>query len=227
MEYLKFISFFIPPLIAFLIYIYLRYKFKTFAFSLLFKSFLWGMISILLVLAMQLFASFFQLDDLSNIRRVLFYALVIMAFFAELGKFFFLKGFVYTKADFKTPVDGIIFGVMISMGFATMNNILFFINIPDLSVNVANALTAGPANVIFGVMMGFFIGLGKLRKMRFIDSMTGLAAAVFFHALYDFCLLTKDYRMLWAFFIGSGIIAISLCIAALRIHLDAKAEEKF
>jgi protease PrsW len=227
MEYLKFISFFIPPLIAILIYIYLRYKFNQFSYSLLLKSFLWGMISILLVLAMQLFASFFQLDDLSNIRRVLFYALVIMAFFAELGKFFFLKGFVYTRAEFKTPVDGIIFGVMISMGFATMNNILFFINIPDLSVNLANVLTAGPANVIFGIMMGFFIGLGKLRKMRFVDSMTGLAAAVFFHALYDFCLLTKDYRLLWAFFIGSSIIAISLCIAGLRIHLDAKAEEKF
>jgi protease PrsW len=227
MEYLKFTSFFIPPLIAILIYIYLRYKFIHFSYSLLLKSFLWGMLSILLVLAVQLFASWFQLDKLNNIRRVIFYALVIMAFFSELGKFFFLKGFVSTKAEFKTPVDGIIFGVMISMGFATMNNILSLINIPDLNVNLANAFTAGPANVIFGVMMGFFIGLGKLRKVRLIDSMTGLAAAVFFHSLYAFCLLTKDYRLLFAFFVGSAIIAISLCIAGLRIHLDAKAEEKF
>jgi RsiW-degrading membrane proteinase PrsW (M82 family) len=185
------------------------------------------MISILLVLAMQLIASYFQLDVLSNIRRVLFYALVIMAFFAELGKFFFLKGFVSTKSEFKTPVDGIIFSVMISMGFATMNNILSLITIPDLNVNVANAFTAGPANVIFGIMMGFFVGLGKLRKVRLIDSMTGLGAAVFFHALYAFCLLTKDYKLLLAFFIGSAIIAVSLCVAGLRIHLDAKAEEKF
>lgn len=227
MEYLKFTSFFIPPLIAILVYMYLRYKFIHFSFSLLIKSFLWGMSSILLVLAMQLFASWFQLDVLSNIRRVLFYALVIMAFFAELGKFFFLKAFVSTKEEFKTPVDGIIFSVMISMGFATMNNILSLITIPDLSVNIANAFTAGPANVIFGVMLGFFVGLGKLRKVRFVDSMTGLGAAVFFHALYAFCLLTKDYRLLFAFFVGSMIIAISLCIAGLRIHLDAKAEERF
>jgi RsiW-degrading membrane proteinase PrsW (M82 family) len=115
---------------------------------------------------------------------------------------------------------------MISMGFATLNNILYFINIPNLSVSGANAITAGPANVIFGVIMGFFIGLGKLRKMRFIDSMTGLAAAIFFHALYDFCLLTKDYRLLLAFFIGSTIIGISLCVAAIRIQLEAKQEEK-
>lgn len=227
MEYLKLTSFFIPPLIAILLYMYLRYKFSHFSFSLLIKSFLWGMSSILLVLAVQLIASWFQLDVLSNIRRVIFYALVIMAFFAELGKFFFLKAYISTKAEFKTPVDGIIFGVMISLGFATMNNILSVINMPDLNVNFANAFTAGPANVIFGVMMGFFVGLGKLRKVRFVDSMTGLGAAVFFHALYAFCLLTKDYMLLFAFFVGSFIIAVSLCIAGIRMHLDAKAEERF
>ncbi|MCU0370294.1 MAG: PrsW family glutamic-type intramembrane protease [Bacteroidales bacterium] len=227
MAFLKYASFFIPPLIALLIYVYLRYKFTKWSFSLLFKSFIWGMASIFLVLLVQIAANYLELDKLNNIRRILFYALVIMAFFSELGKYLILRGLVYPKEVFKTPVDGIILAVMISMGFATMNNILYFINIPDLTVNIANALTAGPANVIFGVMMGFFIGLGKLRKMRFIDSMTGLAAAVFFHALYDFCLLTKDYKLLWAFFIGATIIAISLCFAALRIHQDARAEEKF
>jgi RsiW-degrading membrane proteinase PrsW (M82 family) len=227
MTLLKIASFIIPPLIAIIIYLYLTFRFKHWSFVLLLKSFLWGMVSIVLVIAVQFMASSFELDKLNNIRRILFYALVIMAFFAEIGKFFFLKGFVYPKQEFKTPVDGIIFAVMISMGFATMNNILYFINIPNLTVNVANALTAGPANVIFGVIMGFFIGLGKLRRMRIIDSMTGLAAAVFFHGLYDFCLLTKDYRLLWAFFIGSAIIVISLSIAALRIHKDAIAEEKF
>ena len=227
MEYLKYLSFIIPPLLAFLVYLYLRYRFSQFSYSLLFKSFLWGMASILLVIAIQLIANGMGLDKLTSMRRLLFYALVISSFFAEFGKYIVLRGIIYKYPEFKTPVDGIIFSIMVSMGFATMNNFFYFINIPDLSVNFPNALTAGPANVIFGVMMGFFIGLGKLRKMRLIDSMTGLAAAVFFHGLYSFCLLTKDYRLLWAFFIGSTIIAVSLGIAALRIHIDAKQEERF
>jgi RsiW-degrading membrane proteinase PrsW (M82 family) len=184
------------------------------------------MVSIVLVLSMQLFASVFQLDQLHNLRRIIFYALVIMAFFSELGKFFILKIFIYPRKEFNTPVDGIIYGVIISLGFATMNNIIYLFNIPDLTVNLANAYSAGPAAVVFGVMMGFFVGLGKLRRMRFIDSMTGLAAAIFFHGLYDFCLLTEDYRMLWAFFAGSLIIVVSLCFAAIRIHQEAKIEEK-
>jgi protease PrsW len=227
MVYLKYLSFVLPPLIAILIFIFLKYKYGRWPDALLFRTFLWGVFSIVLVLSVQVIASALDLDKLNNIRRILFYALVIMAFFSELGKFIILKGFVYPKKEFKTPVDGIIYTVMISMGFATMNNILYFINIPDLSVNAVNGLTAGPANVIFGVMMGFFIGLGKLRKIRLIDSMTGLSAAVFFHALYDFCLLTKDYKLLWAFFIGASIIAVSLCIAAIRMHKDARAEEMY
>jgi len=227
MVYLKYLSFILPPLIAILIYLYLKYKFTSWSYSLLFKSFLWGALSIVMVIVVQIVADLMGLDRLSNIRRVLFYSLIVTAFFAEFGKYIILRGFVYPKEVFKTPVDGIIFSVMISMGFATMNNILYFINIPNLTVSVPNALTAGPANAIFGVLMGFFIGLGKLRRIKFIDSLTGLAAAVFFHGLYSFCLLTKDYRLLWAFFIGSTIIGISLCIAALRIQDDARAEEKY
>lgn len=226
MEYLKYLSFILPPLIAVLAYLYLKYKFTKWNYSLLLKSFLWGMFSIVLVLLVQLTASLLEFDKLNNIRRILFYALVIMAFSSELAKYIILKGFIYPKKEFKTPVDGMIYAVMISMGFATMNNILYFINIPHLTVNIPNALTAGPANLIFGVMMGFFIGLGKLRKMRLVDSMTGLTAAVFFHGLYSFCLLTKDYKLLLAFFIGSTIIGLSLWIAGLRMHREAIAEEK-
>lgn len=227
METLKYLSFIIPPLIAALIYLCLKYRYGQWPDSLLFKTFLWGMFSIVLVLSVQVLAAVMGLDHLNNLRRILFYALVIMALFSELGKFIILRAFVYPKENFRTPVDGIIYTIMISMGFATMNNIIYFINIPNLSVNAVNALSAGPANVIFGVMMGFFIGLGKLRKIKLVDSMTGLAAAVFFHALYDFCLLTKDHKLLWGFFIGSAVIAVSLSIAAIRMHRDARADENY
>jgi RsiW-degrading membrane proteinase PrsW (M82 family) len=227
MEYLKYLSLAIPPVIAILIYFYLTYKFGRQPYPMLVRSFIWGVVSIGLVLLVQVLASYFELDKLGNIRRILFYSLVIMAFFSELAKFFFLKVFIYPRDDFKSPVDGIVYAVMISMGFATMNNVLSMINIPDLDVNLTNAFTSGPANVIFGVLMGFFIGMAKLRKIRFVDSMTGLGAAVLFHALYGFCLLTYDYKLLWAFFIGSGIIAVSLCIAAIRLNEEARREGQF
>jgi protease PrsW len=224
MEYIKYLSFIVPPLLALLIYFYLIYKFRKNPYPLLFQSFIWGAFSIVLVLTVQYLANYFGLDKLVNLRRILFYALVVVAFFSEFGKFFLLRVFLYNKDSFRTPVDGIIYSVMIALGFATMNNVFYFVDLPHLEVNATNALSAGPANLIFGVLMGFFLGMGRLRHIRFIDAMTGLMAAVLFHALYSFCLMTKDNRLLLAFFAGSLIIAVSLCIAAIRLHEDAKNE---
>ena len=224
MEYIQYLALAVPPLIALLIYFYLKYKFGRQPFPLLIRSFLWGMLSIALVLVVQVIATYFRLDQLGNIRRILFYSVVILGFFSELAKFFFLKVFIYPRDDFKSPVDGIIYAVMIALGFATMNNVLAFINFQHLDVNLTNAFTSGPAGIIFGVLMGFFLGVGKLRHIRFVDSMTGLGAAVLFHSIYGFCLLTFDFRLLWAFFAGSGIITLSLCIAAIRLNDDARRE---
>jgi RsiW-degrading membrane proteinase PrsW (M82 family) len=226
MEYLNYISILIPILIALFIYLFARSKKDPGYQKLLLQSFFFGMISILIVLLVQLLASYFDLDNLRNLRRILFYSLVIVAFFSELAKFFFLKIYCYPDKDFRSPLDGIIFAIMIAMGFATLNNILTLVNIPNLSVNYVNAITSGPANIIFGGLMGFFIGLGKTRKMRWIDSMTGLAAAIFFHALYAFTLITKDYKLLIAFFIGSTIILVSLWIASLRMDTDIRMNEQ-
>jgi RsiW-degrading membrane proteinase PrsW (M82 family) len=184
------------------------------------------MVSIVIVILVQLLAAYFELDKLHNLRRILFYSLVIVGFFSEFSKFFFLKVYCYPDKYFKSPLDGIIVSIMIAMGFATVNNILTLVNIPNLTVNYINALTSSPANIIFGGLMGFFVGLGKIRKIRWIDSMTGLAAAVFFHALYAFTLITDDYKLLIAFFIGSTIILLSLWIASLRMDTDIRMNEQ-
>ena len=226
MEYLNYISILIPPLIALVVYFSARSRKGGISEKLLLRSFFYGMLSIILVLLVQLLASFFDLDKLGNLRRILFYSLVIVAFFSEFSKFFFLKIFCYPDSSFKSPIDGIIYSIMIAMGFATVNNILTLVNIPNLSVNYINALTSGPANLIFGGLMGFFIGLGKWRKMRWIDSMTGLVSAIFFHALYAFTLITEDYKLLTAFFIGSAVILLSLWVAALRMDTEIRMNEQ-
>lgn len=226
MDYLSYISILIPPFIALLMFFVLRARKESFSRKLLIRSFIWGMLSIVIVILIQLLAAYFELDKLNNLRRILFYSLVIVAFFSELSKYFFLKVFCFPDEGFKTPLDGIIYSVMIAMGFATLNNILILVNIPHLSVNYLNALTSGPANLVFGSVMGFFIGLGKLRKLRWVDSMTGLAAAVFFHALYAFTLITKDYKLLTAFFIGSTIIVVSLLIASIRMDKEIRINEQ-
>ncbi|PJF32851.1 MAG: hypothetical protein CUN57_03740, partial [Phototrophicales bacterium] len=96
------------------------------------------------------------------------------------------------------------------MGFAFAGNILYFFLPWYTEVDLMYAYTVVIANLFFAVIMGFFVGMGKSRENKFVDSMTGLFGASFFHALYNFCFITNDMRLLLFFSIGSFVIVILL-----------------
>ncbi|MFU8844036.1 MAG: hypothetical protein ACNA7V_09545 [Bacteroidales bacterium] len=70
--------------------------------------------------------------------------------------------------------------------------------------------------------MGFFVGMGKSRENRFVDSMTGMLGATFFHALYNFCFLTEDMRLLLFLSIGAAIFVLMLYYKAFEMNEEYK-----
>jgi hypothetical protein len=78
--------------------------------------------------------------------------------------------------------------------------------------------------MIFATISGFFIGLGKLRKNRFIDSMTGLGAASFFHGFFYFANLTSDRTILLLF--GIGVFFIAALLGVKSINMKRTEEEE-
>src|SRR5688572_10743638 len=55
-------------------------------------------------------------------------AFLVVALTEELGKFAVLRLYAYSRKSFDEPLDGIVYGVMISMGFATFENIFYVLN---------------------------------------------------------------------------------------------------
>ena len=106
---------------------------------------------------------------------------------------------------------------MTSLGFTTAAVLLFIFNLyeskPPYPMNMY-LLLATPSNIIFGIVMGFFIGLSKFVESRFIYSLAGLVAASFFNGLFKFCLITHDYKLLNIFAFGSALIIVILIIRA-------------
>jgi len=70
--------------------------------------------------------------------------------------------------------------------------------------------------------MGFFTGMGKYRQNRFIDSMTGLGAASFFHGFYFFINLTDENIIFMLY--GAGLLLISLMLLVKSTNI--KEQEK-
>lgn len=188
----------------------------------LITSFILGMVSIVIFLIFMYIASSFGIDPYRNIRRTIFYAFMVMGIGSELGKYLILRYYCFPKSSFNGPLDSIVYSTMIALGFATVGNILYFTLPFYTEVDLIYAYSVIPANVFFAVIMGFFVGMGKSRENKFVDSMTGLFGASFFHALYNFCFFTNDTRLLVFLSIGAFIIVIMLYYKAYESNEEYK-----
>ena len=196
---------------------YLNFKFSVKTWKYIWQAIIFGAISVLLVVAMNYIIRIWGLENLKNMRRTAFYAFVIIAFGSEFGKLLVLRFKLFSLKSFDGPLAGIIYSVFVSLGFATIAIVLYafgFLGTDKMKYLTLFLWTYPFANIIFGIVLGFFTGMGKVRDNRFIDILSGLGTAMFFDALYYFCFLTSDHRLLIFTWIGFLLIAITLIIKA-------------
>ncbi|MCF8229300.1 MAG: PrsW family intramembrane metalloprotease [Bacteroidales bacterium] len=226
MSGIDYLSLVISPVVAIALVLYMNYRFQVKSNKHMINAIIFGLISVVLVLAAQILAESFGLDSLRSLKRTAFYSFVIIGFSSELGKFVFLRYYFLPKENFTGPLDGIIYSILIGLGFATTACILLGFEVIGARVNNLYLFLFGAANIVFAIIMGFFVGLGKSRQNRFIDSMTGLFAATFLHGLYAFSFATRDNRLLILFAIGSIVIVILLSAKAIKIKENDKYNMK-
>jgi RsiW-degrading membrane proteinase PrsW (M82 family) len=216
------ISLLLGPILAGLIYFLIYRKRGRDRYQKLITSFIWGMSSIVIVTLFQYIAYNYGLHPEKNLRQNIFYSFMVIGIGSELGKYLVLRYIYFPKDSFKGPIDGIVYSVFISMGFATIANILYFTLPFFKDISFTYAITMVVANLFIAVIMGFFVGIAKSRHNKFVDSLTGLFGAAFFHALYYFCSIAHDYKLLLFLSIGTFIIVILLYYKAFEINSERK-----
>ena len=108
----------------------------------------------------------------------------------ELFKFLMLWFVAARRAAFDEPMDGVVYGVALSLGFATLENVLYVAG-GGLEVAVTRAITAVPAHAFLGAIMGYFVGRAKFEafeRRRLLAWAVG--APIVLHGLYDWPLLS-------------------------------------
>jgi len=163
-----------------------------------------GMLSALPAVGIQMLAAKTGLDSTANFGFLLIYVFIVVAFSEELVKIVMLLAYPYPRPFFNEPMDGIVYSMMVGMGFAVVENVIYAYNY-GMDTILVRAFTAVPAHAIFAIFMGYFIGLAKFHatsKWRLIGF--GFAVAVFIHGLYDFFILQQYYDWL----MGFGLITI-------------------
>lgn len=181
----------------------------------------WGAFTVIPSIILELLGA--ELADISpNIFITFLHAMVVVAAVEEGVKFAVLKWYIYNHDDFDEPLDGIVYAMMIGMGFATIENVLYGLSY-GIEVTLLRMFTAVPAHAAFAVLMGYFVGLAKFEeqasgKRRLL--VLGFAAPTLSHGLYDFFLFQMNFPAL-------GVLALVVLVASLvfSVHLLRKHAE--
>ena len=190
------------PSMAIAYWIYLQDEHEKEPKAMLLWAFLCGCASTIPAMIGQTF--FKNLENPDSLFETAIFAFGVVAVTEELSKYLLLRRFIYPKKDFNEPIDGIVYGVMVGLGFATLENLLYIFNAEGhgLSTALGRAFTAVPAHAAFGALMGAYIGLAKFfPEKRTIYTLIGVGLAIFFHGAYDFFLMQQVYE-------GMAIMAI-------------------
>ncbi len=106
----------------------------------------------------------------------------------EMAKLLMLWLCLRKNPFFDEKMDGIVYAVCVSLGFAAFENIMYLFSYYDewVSVGISRAIFAVPGHFCFGVMMGYYYSLARFyphspkRNAALI-----LAAPILAHGIYD------------------------------------------
>ena len=109
----------------------------------------------------------------------------IAGFTEEPLKFLAFLMFVKSRKEFDEPMDAVVYGAMLSIGFATFNFEYVYVydfEVDPLTVAMFRAFTAVPLHICCGIIMGYFIAL-DMQTISFIIRGCECSAT---HATYNF-----------------------------------------
>lgn len=150
----------------------------------------------------------------------------VVGFSEEFVKFACVMLFAYPWKAFDEPLDGIVYSVMVSMGFATLENLIYS-DIHGMQTVLLRAVTAVPAHAAFAIFMGYHIGLARFSRsnsFKFQHLFLGFAGAVVLHGAYDFFLLQNNIPALSI--LALVILVISIFYTRTLVGLLSEESEK-
>ena len=128
-----------------------------------------------------------------------FFQIALIEEASKFSMFKFLSGFRH-KSDH--PAGVMFYCMCVSAGFAVSENLLY-LQMFGSSVLLPRAFTALIIHLIAGLMMGYYVALGRIETSSEIGSLTdtkkkwaygalGLLAAAMYHGMYDFNIIVND-----------------------------------
>ena len=113
----------------------------------------------------------------------------------ESAKLFVLWLVLRKNPFFDEKMDGIVYAVCVSLGFAALENILYLFSDTEsfLSIGIVRTIFAVPGHFCFGILMGYYYSIAKFYpKSSIKNKILVLLAPIIAHGLYDSILFVMN-----------------------------------
>src|SRR5262249_32752502 len=153
-------------------------------------------------------------------------AFVLTGGIEEASKLAVLLASVYGWTEFDEPMDGIVYAVALSLGFATTENALYVLR-GGAAVAALRAFFTVPGHALVGAVLGYCVGRARVSRRRLHSAALlagGFLLAASLHGLFDFILLvTSGWRALSLL----SVLSAALWVLALRWMRSAQIRSPF
>lgn len=189
MLYLELIVLAIAPAIFLLVYLYFRDRYEREPLGLVVRTFLFGALMAAPVVGVNLLALKPAAAALGvgGSWQAPWDAFIAAALTEELFKLVAVLLIAYRNPNFNEPYDGIVYAAAASLGFATLENVLYVLQ-NGVNTGVVRAILSVPGHAVFGIIMGYYLGRAKFARglVRKAGLFFGaLALPVLLHGLFD------------------------------------------
>lgn len=184
----------VTPAIALGLAFYLTDRFDREPLRLLAKVFIFGALSVIPILLVGRFLV--SLNIFTGLLGIAFTAFIIAGLTEEFFKREVVLRIAYKHPAFDEKLDGIIYAVFASLGFATVENIMYVLTHFSTNpyVGIYRGLLSVPAHALLGVTMGYYLSLAKFSYNANFERVylrKALLVPALLHGLFNFILMAE------------------------------------
>ncbi|MDR2166969.1 MAG: PrsW family intramembrane metalloprotease [Clostridiales bacterium] len=191
----------LSPALICLFYIYIRDKYEKEPLRLLALGVFAGLLIAMPIMRTAGFVAAFM-PPVGQIGEAIFISFAVAGFVEEGFKFAALYFLIWRDRNLNEKMDGIVYAVFISLGFAAVENVLYVLHptMGGMGTALGRAIISVPAHGIFGVIMGYYFAMAKFEpgnRKKFILCAFLIPLAV--HGIYNSLLLSGQTLLLVVF----------------------------
>lgn len=206
----------LAPIIACSLWLYIKDKYEKEPIRLLIKYFLIGALMSFIGIGLEEFLVKINIFD--GYYYIIYMSFIVAGLTEEGLKAMALIPNLLREKNFNEKLDGIIYSAYLSLGFATIENIIYILfekSSQAFQVGLIRAVISVPTHMMFAIAMGYYVSKykyenNKSKKREYM--IMALLVPILSHGVFDFILMVA-YR--WAI-----VLFIIYLIFLWKINLD-------